>query len=259
MRFVKLPPELGSPQAMLAGQDVFSSLTTDHLTDLLAEAEYATLAPGDSLFSEGDGGKHWWLILAGRIELLRYGHDGEERIFQQFTTGQLVGEIAMFLPNRAYPVSARAATEATLLRFQRQGLHALCGKHPEVAIALLSRASHRLFQRLNEIDVMASTSAAERLASYLVRLCDEQGIQIHLPLTQRQLAARLGVRPETINRLLSEWVRCGFITGARQQWAVLALQQLRCMARGRNSHSHPTRDKASPALLNGVRCRGAGG
>ncbi|MDR1889054.1 MAG: helix-turn-helix domain-containing protein [Zoogloeaceae bacterium] len=72
---------------------------------------------------------------------------------------------------------------------------------------------------------MARAPAAQRLANYLLNLRarQENGV-IELPVNQRQLAATLGIRAETLNRLLSGWLQRGYIRGKRRCWELVELQ-----------------------------------
>ena len=69
----------------------------------------------------------------------------------------------------------------------------------------------------------------QRLAAFLLRLSAQQGPQMELPSSQRQVAAHLGVRAETLSRLLSEWQARQWLRGERRHWTLLdtaPLQQL---------------------------------
>jgi hypothetical protein len=53
-----------------------------------------------------------------------------------------------------------------------------------------------------------------------------------LPVSQRQLAAKLGVRAETLNRLLSDWRRLGYLEGSGRSWLIARPGELDALVRG---------------------------
>ena len=46
-------------------------------------------------------------------------------------------------------------------------------------------------------------------------------------------AAQLGIRPETLNRLLADWQQRGWIAGSRRKWTLSEPEPLVRMAEGR--------------------------
>src|SRR5690606_24540675 len=135
--------------------------------------------------------------------------------------GRLRAATAMSLPHGRYPMPARAHGDAIVLCLKRTGLQAACRIWPDLAMRLLARLSDRVYQRVNEVEWFSDSTAAQRLADYLLRLRPGEDSTVRLPLTQRQLAAHLGVRAETLSRLLADWVTQGRIAGARRDWILL--------------------------------------
>jgi hypothetical protein len=76
-------------------------------------------------------------------------------------------------------------------------------------------------------------SASERFASYLLHRRELQGSSIELPLSQRKFAAMLGIRAETLNRMLSKLARQGILHGKGRKWEILVPEALECMAAGK--------------------------
>ena len=94
---------------------------------------------------------------------------------------------------------------------------------------LLEDFSRRLYHYINEVEWLTVSSAPQRLAGYLLRLVAQQGMRLELPCSQRQVAAHLGIRAETLSRLLSQWQNHQWLRGERRHWTVqnsTALQQL---------------------------------
>lgn len=215
--------------ALLSAHPLFDGIPQARLLDLLGGGCAVNLSEGARLFDETAPAEHWWLLLSGGVEMLRFGRDGEERVFGVAGAGSLIAEVAGFMPGRRYPVSARSCSPSQLYMLPTRQLRLLCEDNAHLAIRLLERATARLTQRIDEIERIAGMSAPERLADYLLRLSKLQGRSITLPISQRQLAATLGVRAETLSRLLTSWARSGLISGMRRQWCIQEPEHLQAL------------------------------
>ncbi|MEN7530259.1 MULTISPECIES: Crp/Fnr family transcriptional regulator [unclassified Cupriavidus] len=215
-------------QVMLASHPLWSQ--TIPIEPLLADASITALQKGDCVFRQGQRADYWYLVMCGRIDTLRIGIDGEDRILHHALPGQWLAPIVMFMPHRTYPVEARAAEDSTLCRFGRDNLHQTCLDHPQLALCMLALAADVLHQRIDDVDTLASTSAAQRLAAYLLKLANKTGMRVEFPLSQRQLAAKLGIRAETLNRLLADWQKLGYLEGRGRAWRITTPRALETLA-----------------------------
>lgn len=215
---------------LLAKGRLFQRQEPAVLRELLQDAIAHRYEAGDLVFREGDVASAYLLVESGEVEVFRYSHSGEERVFQVFEAGQTVAEAAMFMPHGRYPMCARARTAVRLYRLRRASLLAACRAHPDLAMQMLATLSHALYTQINKVDWMSSSSAAERLANYLLRLKNREGDTVYLPLTQRQLAAHLGIRAETLSRLFNDWQTRGYVAGRRNQWELRDVTHLKALA-----------------------------
>lgn len=215
---------------LLATTPLLAGLPREVLTELASDAVRKRCADGDTLFYEGDAARHCLLVAQGAVEVLRYDEAGDERMLHRFVAGQLVAEAAMFMPHGLYPMTARAQGATEVWCIARRAVHGTCERHPALALRLLQVLSQRLYQRVNEVDWLTSSSAPQRLAAYLLAQAERQGPSIALPTSQRHLAAHLGIRAETLNRMLAEWQGKGWIRGERRCWQLQDMAPLRTLA-----------------------------
>lgn len=225
------PASVSSPvEDLLAATRLLAGLPREVLAELAGDAVRRRHAGGDTLFYEGDEARHCLLVAQGAVEMLRYDAAGDERMLHRFEAGQLVAEAAMFMPHGLYPMTARAHGDTEVWRIPRRAVRGTCERHPALALRLLESLSLRLYQRVNQVDWLTSSNAPQRLAAYLVAQAGRQGPQIELPTSQRHLAAHLGIRAETLNRMLAEWQGKGWIRGERRRWQLLDIAPLRALA-----------------------------
>lgn len=217
---------------MLQEHRLFNGLCQSSLDYLLQERQYIQLADNQALFHEGDQATSYYLVLKGAIVMHRYSREGEERVFTLFSPKQLVAHFAMFMLHGLYPMNARSQNETTVLQLQRHALHQACEHDGVLATRLLHNLSERMYQQVNQLDWLSSSNAAQRLAHYLLQLQTSSGDAIYLPINQRLLAAHLGIRAETLSRLLSDWQKQGHIQGRRQEWIIHNQTFLQDLAQG---------------------------
>ncbi|WP_159990905.1 Crp/Fnr family transcriptional regulator [Pelistega ratti] len=206
---------------LLRQHSLFKQYPPEFYEVLLNNSFLAKVAAGKVIFTEGDEASQYFLVAEGALEMFRYSMEGEERVFSIFEKGQVVAHAAMFMPHGKYPMNARVREDVVLYCLDRQSLHKACHQYPALAIRLLSMVSMNMYEQINQVHLLTSSSATERLAYYFIQLRKEQGDRITIPVTQKQLATQLGIRAETLNRLLSEWQQKQYIQGKRKEWELL--------------------------------------
>ncbi|MCY1262856.1 global nitrogen regulator NtcA [compost metagenome] len=230
MTNVKFGPDRLECRQLLGSIPLFADLPADLMATLTASASHLRAEAGSMLFREGDPAEHFLLVRRGCVEMVRFTSDGDERVFQLFREGQLIAEAAMFMPHGRYPMNARCQCPGEFYRLSRTALRKACESHPPLAMRMLENLSLRLYRQVNEVDWLTASSASQRLAAYLLALHRRQGQNLSLPISQRQLATHLGIRPESLSRLLSDWQQSGRIRGRLRQWDLCDLPYLQQLA-----------------------------
>ena len=95
---------------------LFESLTDEQLAEVLEIAEEVHFAEGDVLFNEGDPADHWWVLVEGRIDLLRRsGH--ELAVFNVMErAGVWAGGFRAWSDTTGYLSTSRGAVAGRVLR-----------------------------------------------------------------------------------------------------------------------------------------------
>jgi CRP-like cAMP-binding protein len=106
-----------------------------------------------------------------------------------------------------------------------QAILALMDREPRFARALAFLLAERSLELLAEVE-SGTQRGAQRLASYLAALADGGGngngdCTVRLPVSKTLVAARLGVKKETLSRLLRELAARGLIAVERREVRIL--------------------------------------
>jgi CRP/FNR family transcriptional regulator len=185
----------------------------DELTLLDALGTSRRLSRGQELFTEGDPAGSYFKVAAGAVRLLRLMPDGRRHVVDFF----LAGDHFAFSPLAAYPYSAEAVIDSTVVAFPRRSFEQLIGRHPGLARRLLELVSRELVAAQDRLLLLGRKNAHERLASFLLMRLERAGQgdaarpQIDLFMSRTDIADHLGLTIETVSRSLTQLRRHGVI------------------------------------------------
>ena len=170
-------------------------------------------------------------VAYGLLKVGLRGPEGEERVLQLVGAGQTFGE-AKALLGRAARSEAIALADSKLVVIPAAPLFALMDREPRFARALALAIAEHALDLLGEVE-SAMRRSAQRLAFYLGSLPEAPGSNgarmVRLPVSKTLVAARLGVKKETLSRLLRQFTANGLIEVSRRDIAILdpaALERL---------------------------------
>lgn len=124
-------------------------------------------------------------------------------------------------------VTLQALTPANVCRIDRDRLRELCHSYPELAGRLFDLASARIDAAREHIVVLASGTAEQRVASFLMGLTrrtrDRRVIasSIDLPMSRVDIANYVGLRVETVSRMFTRLTSAGLLSLPTPQQVVV--------------------------------------
>lgn len=219
----KDPP--GQILAALRGGEVLGVLSPEACAALAQRGGPVDLETGAFLCRIGDPGDAVYLILEGEIEVRASSSSGRDVRLVALGRGEIVGEMAA-LDGGARSADMVAARRTRLWRIPRNALIAALEAEPKAAVALLADLSGRLRRTNAALGARATLDLGGRLAQLLVAEQNGRGM---IALTQSELARRLGVSRETVNRKLQAWVRDGSVEVASAGVRLLAAERLQSL------------------------------
>ena len=190
----------------------FSGLTETQLTELERITSVIRRRRGELIFSEGDEGNGFYIVMDGQVKVFKLSFEGKEQILHILGPGEPFGEVAVFA-GRSFPANAESISNCRLLFLPRSDFVALISKNPHMALSMLAVLSMRLRQFTTQIENLSLKEVPGRLASYLVLLAREQDQpdSVTLPISKGQLASLLGTIPETLSRIFSKMSQQGLV------------------------------------------------
>lgn len=164
----------------------------------------------------------------GSVKLSLRGQDAEERVLRLVVAGQTFGEAESLLGG-AGRSDAIALADSKLIVIPTAVIFGLMERDARFARTLTVVLAERALELVGEVEA-AMQRGAQRLASYLGSLPEAPGGNGHalvrLPVSKTLVAARLGVKKETLSRLLRQFASAGLIEVSRREIAILDRQRL---------------------------------
>ncbi|CAA7624247.1 Crp/Fnr family transcriptional regulator [Magnetospirillum sp. UT-4] len=194
---------------------LFDGLGHDVLERLMGDATALAAERRTMLFSAGATADCFYVVLEGQVKLFALTPDGRESIVEVFTPVTSFGEAAM-LSMGTFPLNAEVIEDATLIKVGRRAfIHTLRSDRSVGQRMLASMCCWH--QRLSsEIRQLKEMPPWQRVAEFLLALTDaaDGAALVALPFNKEVLASRVGIRRESLSRVLARLRELGVRTEA---------------------------------------------
>jgi CRP/FNR family transcriptional regulator, dissimilatory nitrate respiration regulator len=191
---------------------IFGALDEPTLARIAAGSRPRRLEAGEALVREGEPVRGFFAVAAGSVRIFRLAPDGREQVLQRVRAGQTFAEAAV-LSMKRYPANAVAAEPGTeVVEIGAETFLRLFEDDTQVAKSMVASMATWLLRLVGRVEELTVLSAGARLARYLLDLpstSTDEGSSVALPLAKKDLAAQLGITPETLSRLLRKWQDTG--------------------------------------------------
>ena len=218
---------------LLALTPLFQGLGPDHLAEVAMILTDQTVKRGEVIFSEGDPGVGFYVVVSGKVKIFKLSLDGKEQILHVFENREPFAEAAIFA-GTPYPAHAVAMSKCRLFFFPRSSFLELIRTKPDLAMNMMATLSLRLKKFAGMIEALSLKEVPGRLATHLLLLSEQQNYsaEIQLHLAKNHLASLLGTIPETLSRILTKMAQKGLIESKGPRIKILNLGALEDLAAG---------------------------
>jgi CRP-like cAMP-binding protein len=163
-------------------------------------------------------------VAYGSVKLVLRRPERAERVLRITGALQTFGESSALL-GRGAPYDAAALQESKLVVIPTAGLFVLLERDPRFARGLVTMLAKRKAELYAEMEAATQLSGTQRLASYLRGLAGAERT-LSLPFSKTLVASRLGIKKETLSRLLRELMELRVIDMTRRDIAILEPDRL---------------------------------
>jgi CRP-like cAMP-binding protein len=191
-------------------------------------------ARGAYLFLEGERSDHVIVLLSGQVKVSSFAADGREAVLALRGPGELIGEFASLDAGpRSASVSAVEPVEALVV--DAAAFRSFLHEYPRIALMLLQTVVGKLREANRKRAEFATLDVTGRVARRLVELAERigepaeegEGVVVHTPLSQDELASWIGASRKAIVNALGTLRARGWIDTGRRQFIVRDLDALK--------------------------------
>lgn len=206
---------------ILARIPLFADLTPAEREALAARAVEKRFAAGERLFTEGEPCVGIFLLISGSVKIFKTSPSGREIMLALDTAPATVAEVPLF-DGGPYPASVAAVEPVTAWLIRKQDFRQVCRQNPDLSLKLLAVVGRRLRGLVGLLERVTFGNVRQRLARALLEFAAQAcSDRFPLPVTQEELAFRLGTVREVISRNLSRFQAQGLLRVDRRQIELL--------------------------------------
>jgi CRP/FNR family cyclic AMP-dependent transcriptional regulator len=195
---------------------IFAELEEKDLLKVVKLGTSQKYKKGNIVVLEQESGAALFVIISGKVKVVRMDEDGREVILSMFGPGEFFGEMSL-LDGLARSASVVATVKSELFMIHRRDFLELLNEFPTVTISLLAELAMRLRKADMQIKSLSLKDAEGRVANVMLILADDVGVfrkgkvEIDdLPL-QQDIANMAGTSRETVSRMIHLFIESGEI------------------------------------------------
>jgi CRP-like cAMP-binding protein len=164
-----------------------------------------TLAPGETVFDEGDPGDQLYVIQSGEIELTRETAS-QQRVVARLGAGDFFGELGVVLGE---PRSSTAVAVSTtrVIALDRETLESMCMDEPSIAMRMIRVLVSRLIESERRLAALGVDDLLRPVVRSLVRRgVQDDGPGMRVDVQLRDIAQDAGLSMLEAHRALHQLI-----------------------------------------------------
>ena len=225
------------PVEALRRVSFFAVLPVEDLRTLARHCVVRQLVRDEMLFAEGEACDGLFIVQSGAVKLFKMADSGREQILAVERAGSTVAELPLF-DGGAFPTSAVALEDSTLLFLPKREFLDLCRGNSGVAFAVIRTLASRFRYLTSLVEELSLKEVSHRLARFLrdralvsgVRT--RRGVEFPLDESNQEIGAEIGTVRDLVSRNLRRFVDRRIIKMERRRVIVLDMDELEAQAAG---------------------------
>ncbi len=208
------------------------------------------LPRGEAVMHEGDPTDHVLILLSGWVRVYATTRDGGVVLLALRGPGDVIGDLAA-LQNWPRTANVESLQEIRFAQLRAEEFTSCLHHRPAIAVAMVRQMAQRLREAESTWKNVTTLDVARRVATHLLQLTEiygkpeRSGLVVRTPLTQQDIADRIGASRRGVARALATLRERGVVRTGRQMFVVAAPEVLRSFAESEPPCTEPVCHRSS--------------
>ncbi|MBI2312254.1 MAG: helix-turn-helix domain-containing protein [Betaproteobacteria bacterium] len=205
----------------------------EDLLHALVKQQHLSIRRGDHLYRGGMPFHSLFAIHTGSFKTYMLTDDGRERVEGFYLSGDMLGMDG--ISGDTYTLSAVALEDTGICVLPFHRLEELTRESPVVQRQFHRMMSREILRDKGIMMMLGQMTAEERLAAFLLNLSQRyeargfSATELSLRMSRQDIANYLGLKPETVSRLLSRFQDDGIIAISGKNVHIVHIDRLRAV------------------------------
>lgn len=189
---------------------LFSSLTDAELDDLINKMLVKQFEKNEAILYEEDTSEFMYIILLGKVKVVRTTEDGKEIILAIHQSGSFFGEMSL-IDGKTSPASVVATEDSLISIISKTDFFSIIFSQNKITKNLLEILCERLRKAWDTIQLLNFNNAAQRTKMLFFMLSEEYGVKeaegiiLNIKLTHQDISDMTGLTRETVTRVIDKF------------------------------------------------------
>lgn len=209
---------------------IFSSLLRNQKNKISCIMDLHRYRKKQILFLEGNPNHHIYAIKSGIVKIFKTTEGGKDHILKILNDGNLMAFDATY--SNEYNYSAEVIEDSEICMMKKDDFISLLKEDADLAIEIIKILTRELEEARCSIRDLTTKTAFQKVAWLLLSLpnifssANDLKRTITLPLSRKELSDMLGLSPETLSRILSQFEQDNIVKISGKKILVLAPRKL---------------------------------
>jgi len=192
---------------------IFSGLDEHQLGVIEKHANSRRYPKNAIILNEGDSSDSLYVILSGKVKVYLNDENGKEVSLNYQEAGEYFGELSL-IDDIERSASVMTVEKSTFAIISKQDFRSVLAKNPDIAIHLIKDLAYRVRVLTGNVKTLALSDVYGRVCKTLLSVATEHDdvLVVEEPLTQQEIANRIGASREMVCRILKDLATGGYIT-----------------------------------------------